>query len=72
LLLQGLEIARDVTSWIGIGWSQRALGRLALASGAQAEATLHFREALDTFTAIEARAEIARTQLALARIVASG
>jgi class 3 adenylate cyclase/tetratricopeptide (TPR) repeat protein len=68
LALQGLAIARDINFRLGVGWAQRALGRLALANNALAEAKQHLQEALQTFTATQARAEIARTTLDMATL----
>ena len=69
LAIQGLEITRGAKFWYGIGLAQRALGRIAQASGALAVAKRYLSEALDTFTAIQARFEIGRTHLDLAAVV---
>jgi tetratricopeptide (TPR) repeat protein len=66
LVHQGLTMARDVGFQFVIGLAQRALGRIAQASGARTEAATHLMEALETFTAMQARFEHARTQLELA------
>jgi tetratricopeptide (TPR) repeat protein len=63
LAFQGLEIAREVKFWFGVGLGQRALGRTTQAGGALAEAETHCTEALQTF---QSRFELARTHLALA------
>jgi tetratricopeptide repeat protein len=68
LALQGLDMARAIGFGLGIGWAQRALGRIALANGALAEAATALQEALQTFTAMHARAEVARTSLDLAAL----
>ena len=51
----------------GLGWAQRALGRIALAGGRSAEAAEHLAQAVQTFGSMRARFELARTQLDLAR-----
>jgi hypothetical protein len=61
-------MAREIGFGLGIGWAQRALGRIALANGALAEAAMALQEALQTFTALHARAEVARTSLDLAAL----
>jgi DNA-binding NtrC family response regulator/tetratricopeptide (TPR) repeat protein len=48
---------------LGLGAAQRALGRIACAGGEREEAEARFREALETFTDIGARYELARTLL---------
>jgi tetratricopeptide (TPR) repeat protein len=68
LALQGLAMARDVDFRLGVGWAQRALGRMALANGALTEAKQPLQDALQTFTATQARAEIARTTLDMAAL----
>ena len=66
--LQGLDIAGDVKNGYGVGWTTRALGRIAQASGAFVEAAGHFQEALETFTSIRSRFEAGRTHLDLAAL----
>jgi tetratricopeptide (TPR) repeat protein len=66
LALQGLEIAREVKFWFGIGWIERILGRIAQASSASAEAETHLTAALQGFASIQARFELGRTHLTLA------
>jgi predicted ATPase len=68
LALQGLAIARDIDFRLGVGWAQRALGRMALTNGALAKAEQHLQEAFQTFTATQARAEVARTTLDMATL----
>jgi tetratricopeptide (TPR) repeat protein len=68
LVLQGLEITRNVKYWHGIGWSQRALGRVAQASGSLTEAEMDLQEALQTFVSTQARFEVGRTHLDLAAL----
>ncbi|HJX79617.1 hypothetical protein, partial [Glutamicibacter sp.] len=67
-VLQGLEITRDCRYQHGIGWAQRALGRIAQVSGAPAEAETHYMAALQTFTSTQGRFEVGRTHLALAEL----
>jgi tetratricopeptide (TPR) repeat protein len=68
LVQQGLSMARDVGFLFVIGLAQRALGRIAQASGALTEAAMHLTEALQTFAAMQARFEHARTHLDLAAL----
>ena len=68
LTQQGLAMARDIAFPLGVGWAQRALGRIALANGALAEAAQHLQAALQTFTATQGRAEVARTMLDVATL----
>lgn len=68
LAFQGLETTRDVKFWDGVGWAQRALGRIAQASGSLAEAETYLREALQTCTSIQTRFEAGRTHLELAAL----
>jgi len=66
LALQGLAIAGETPYRTGIAWAQRALGRIAQASGAWTEAEGYCQEALTTFAAMSARFEVGRTHLYLA------
>jgi tetratricopeptide (TPR) repeat protein len=50
----------------GLGWAQRAWGRIAQATGALAVAGQHLADALATFAALPSRFELGRTHLALA------
>jgi predicted ATPase len=68
LARQGLEIARDVSFQVVVGWGQRVLGQVALARRTYAEAMAHLQAALATFTAIASSTESARTLLALAAL----
>jgi class 3 adenylate cyclase/DNA-binding winged helix-turn-helix (wHTH) protein/tetratricopeptide (TPR) repeat protein len=68
LVLRGLSLASEETYHIGIGWAQRTLGHIAQAAGVLAEAESHLREALTTFTAVQAHFEIGRTHLDLAEL----
>ena len=65
---QGLRVCRAVGYPYGLSWSLRALGRIALAQESFSEAETYLTEALNTFASIEARAEEARTHLALAEL----
>jgi tetratricopeptide (TPR) repeat protein len=64
--LQGLEIAKKVKFWFGVGWVQRLLGRITQASGVLAEAETHLTAALQSFASLQGRFEVGRTHLALA------
>ena len=55
LASQGLDLARATGSMPGIGWAERALGHVAQARGALADAQDHLREALRAFETVEAR-----------------
>ena len=68
LAADGLRVTEAIGYRYGLGWAQRALGRIALASGEAADAAEHLGRAHETFTAIEARHEVARTHLDLARL----
>jgi tetratricopeptide (TPR) repeat protein len=68
LALQGVEIARDVQFAYGVGLGQRALGRIAQARGALAEAATCLTEALQGFAAIQARFDMGRLHLDLAAL----
>jgi DNA-binding NtrC family response regulator/tetratricopeptide (TPR) repeat protein len=68
LATQGLAISQTVKSSWGIGWGQRTLGQVAHASGALCDAAAYFQQALQTFAAMPARFEAARTHLALAEL----
>lgn len=63
-----MELTRDVNFRHGVGWAQRALGRIALAEDARSKAEIHLAEALDTFTSTQARFEVGRTHLVLAEL----
>ena len=56
------------TSSPGVGWAERALGRIAQARGALADAADHFGEAHRAFAAGGAEYEVARIQLDLAEL----
>jgi hypothetical protein len=57
-----------VRYWWGIGWSERALGRMALAAGNLDTARTHLERALAAVEGAGARFEAARTRLPLARV----
>jgi tetratricopeptide (TPR) repeat protein len=65
---QGLDITQEVAYWPGVGVAQRTLGRIAQASSGLPEATQYLQAALDTFAAMPARYELARTRLDLAAL----
>jgi tetratricopeptide (TPR) repeat protein len=65
---QGLTMAQDAGFQFVIGLARRALGHIAQASGGLMAATTHLTAALQTFTAIQARFEQARTHLDLAAL----
>jgi class 3 adenylate cyclase/DNA-binding winged helix-turn-helix (wHTH) protein/tetratricopeptide (TPR) repeat protein len=68
LVHQGLEIAGETPYRTGTAWAQRALGRMAQADGDLAVAARWLREALSTFTAMQADFEVGRTHLILAEL----
>ena len=68
LAAQGLQISRDARYANGVGWAQRALGRLALQQQSLEEAQARLTDALHTFASVEARFEEARTHVALADV----
>jgi hypothetical protein len=53
---------------LGVGLAHRALGRALLAQGDMAEEAAALARACETFAAIEARYELARTRVDLARV----
>ena len=62
LVQRGLQLTRDSRFLFGVGYGERALGRVALAQGATAEAQEHLTAACRTFESIGARFELARTR----------
>jgi transcriptional regulator with AAA-type ATPase domain/tetratricopeptide (TPR) repeat protein len=68
---RGLGLARDAAFPYGVGLAARTLARIARAGGRLEDAARHAAEALETFRAIEARYEEARTYLELAGIDAA-
>ena len=71
MALQGLEICRSTQHLYGVGCGLLTLGRMALAGGACDEAECHLQAAFHTFTEMQARVEIGRTQWALAELAAA-
>jgi tetratricopeptide (TPR) repeat protein len=65
---QGLAITKGAKSSYGVGWSQRALGRIALARGSLSEAETHLNEALQIFHSLQARYDLGRAHLDLAAL----
>jgi DNA-binding SARP family transcriptional activator len=72
LAAEGLGLTREAGNRYGVGWAQRALGRIARAEADPAGAEASLRDALASFGAIEARFELARTHLDLADLAAEG
>ena len=68
LSMQGLELARRIKYPWGIGLAQGTLGRIAHTSGNLAAAATYLQHALDTFDAMQARYDLARTHLDLASL----
>ncbi len=68
LALQGFAMSRDIGFPMGIGLTQRVLGRIAHARGNLPEAENCLQAALTIFAAIEAQHELARTQFDLASL----
>ena len=66
LATKSLQIATDARVRVATGWARLCLGRIANVTGAHAEAEQHLKAALDTFTGIQSRYEMGRTQLDLA------
>ncbi|MBI3780319.1 MAG: hypothetical protein HY278_04565 [candidate division NC10 bacterium] len=65
---QGLAITKGAKSLYGVGWSQRALGRIALARGSLSEAETYLHKALQIFHSLQARYDVGRTNLDLAAV----
>ncbi len=63
---QAFNQCQATTYAFGMGWAQRVLGRIALASGKRTVGQQHLADALATFAALPARFEMGRTHLALA------
>jgi tetratricopeptide (TPR) repeat protein len=68
LAVRGMDITKRCRYSLGIGIGQRVLGAIAFARGALADAETAFTDALGTFASIDARFEIARSRLDLARV----
>jgi len=69
---EALTVTEGVRFRYGSGMAQRALARIALATGSPAEADGWLRRALESFHAIQAPFEVARTQLDLALLPGAG
>jgi len=67
---RGLALATSCRYWLGVGYAQRVLARIASDRGRQDEAAARFADALGTFTSIDARIEIGRVRIELAGLVA--
>jgi hypothetical protein len=65
---QGLEICHEISYPYGVGLAQRTLGKIAQASGDYPVAAHYLADALQTFTSLQTRYEIARTHLLLAEL----
>jgi tetratricopeptide (TPR) repeat protein len=72
LALDALALTEEVKFRYGSGMAQRALGHVARKSGDRIEAERWSREALESFLAIEAPFEVARTRLDLALLAGAG
>jgi class 3 adenylate cyclase/tetratricopeptide (TPR) repeat protein len=68
LAQRGLDTARAAHHGYGVGWAQRALGRVAQDRGLRTEAAISLQEALQTFVAIQMPFETARSHLDLAAL----
>jgi class 3 adenylate cyclase/tetratricopeptide (TPR) repeat protein len=68
LVRRGLQLTRDARFLFGVGYGERALGRVATAQGAFVEAHEHLQAASRTFESIGGRFELARTRLDLAAL----
>jgi class 3 adenylate cyclase/tetratricopeptide (TPR) repeat protein len=68
LALQGFQLAQDAEHPWGVALAQRTLGRIAHTSGNLTEAENDLKNAMETFSSIEARYELARTHLDLAAL----
>ncbi|MBW8873327.1 MAG: AAA family ATPase [Acidobacteria bacterium] len=72
LAREALAVTGEVRFRYGSGMAQRALGRVARAAGDREEAEKWLQEALESFRAIEASFEVARTRLDLALLAGAG
>lgn len=72
LAREALAVTEEARFRYGGGMAQRALGRIARLAGEPEEADRWLREALESFQAIEAPFEVARTQLELAVVAGAG
>ena len=66
---RGLAIVRGAQYWIGVGYAERVLARIARAGGDPAAAETRLGDALRTFESIGAEFEVARVHLELADLV---
>ena len=71
LVARALEVTRAGGWPVAVGYAERATGRIALAEGRLDEAEAAMRDALRTFIAVDARAQLARTHVALAEVLAA-
>src|SRR5207244_1962060 len=71
LVARGIEITTRCGYFLGMGIGQRVLGRIARARGSVAEAETALTKALETFAAIDAAFEVARTRLELADLMST-
>jgi tetratricopeptide (TPR) repeat protein len=72
LILEALELSTDIKYLLGVGFSKRALGRIAQAQGALEESEEHLGEALQTVVSAGARFETGCTRLDLAALAHAG
>ncbi len=70
LARRGLAITTGARYWLGVGYGQRILGRIASDTGAHDATVGHLTDALATFTSIGAQFEVGRTRLELAALAA--
>jgi tetratricopeptide (TPR) repeat protein len=68
LIQRGLEITRGARYSFGVGYGERILGRIALATNALDEAESQLTAARETFETMGADFEVARTRLELAEL----
>ncbi len=68
---EALAITRAGGWGVAVGYAERAVGRVALATGRLEDAEAALERALLTFAAIEARAQVARTRMVLAELRAA-
>jgi len=72
LAREALAVTGEVRFRYGSGMAQRALGRIARAAGDREAAESWLTEAVESFKAIEAPFEVARTRLELALVAGAG
>jgi tetratricopeptide (TPR) repeat protein len=68
LATQALGVSQAAGYVYGVGWAQRALGRVALGRHSTREARVRFTDALHTFASVETLFEEGRTHVALADV----